>query len=225
MAQGTINSHIIVNGEEIGVIPYSNLDVGYMLTCRFTLTFNNPSDYNLQINVNKNHNIVESNYNNNIRLKLVAIISADAYLSYGWPNSTIPVHPYSFDNTWQSPMDASLSNWNNAGAQVTFNKDSSSNNTVTVSSFDDSWYGLLSPTTNGSQLTRFQISLNSRTITNDATNLSNFVQSVFVHELGHSIWLIDNPPTTSQSIMSYARDRNVMTNPQTYDINAVKAKY
>lgn len=71
----------------------------------------------------------------------------------------------------------------------------------------------------------FDITLNSRTISRDATNVSNFIQSVFVHELGHSIWLRDNPPTTSPSIMSHSRDRDTMTDPQTYDINAVNAKY
>lgn len=177
------------------------------------------------VHVNKYNSIIESNTNNNYKTKVIAVVSASAFLSYGWPNVVIPIKPYSYNNTWQSPMDASISNWNNAGAKITFNKDSTSNNTIIVDSYADSWLGLNTGTHSGSQLTRFVIQLNSRTINLNATNFSNFVTSVFVHELGHSIWLADNPDTTCETIMSYYRDRNTMTQPQVYDIRNVQLKY
>lgn len=105
-----------------------------------------------------------------------------AYLSYGWPNSNIPIRPYSYNDTWQGPMDQSLSNWNNSNAGVTFSKDSSSRNTITADRFDYGAYGYNYATYVGSILTKFDIELNARTISFDANNFSNFVQSVFVHE-------------------------------------------
>ncbi len=224
MAEG-IDNYILVNGQELAILSYPNLDVGYTLTCSFTLTFNSPGDYTLQLYVNKDHSIVESNYNNNTKTKAVAIISESAYLDFGWPTTTVPIQPYSYNDVWQPAMDASISNWNDAGVEVTFVKDSSCDNIVIAESRAEDWYGINSVIYNGSELVSFDITLNSRTISRDATNVSNFIQSVFVHELGHSIWLRDNPPTTSPSIMSHSRDRDTMTDPQTYDINAVNAKY
>jgi len=150
-----------------------------------------------------------------------------AYLTYGWPSSTIPVKSYSFNETWQVPMDQSLSNWNDAKANVTFSKNSSSENTISAAQYEWEDYGRNYATYSGSKLTKFRIELNARTISRDREDgkFSNFVQSVFVHELGHSIWLDDNPNTTSPSIMKHNRNRNEMTKPQTYDINNVKAKY
>ncbi|MEK3734249.1 MULTISPECIES: hypothetical protein [Paenibacillus] len=149
------------------------------------------------------------------------------YLNYGWPSSTIPVKSYSFNSTWQAPMDQSLSNWNNAGAKVKFSKNSSSSNTISAAQYSWEAYGRNYATYSGSKLTKFRIEMNARTISRDRQDgkFSNFVQSVFVHELGHSIWLSDNPNTSSSSIMKYTRNRNTMTKPQTYDINNVKAKY
>lgn len=154
-----------------------------------------------------------------------ATVGAATYLGFGWPKSTIPIKPYSYNDLWQPAMNASLSNWNNAGAKVKFTKDSSSGNKVTAAQFSYSDYGITYQTYSGSTLKSFRIELNARTIAADASNFSNFVQSVFVHELGHTIWLADNPSTSSSSIMKYTRNRNTMTKPQTFDINNVKAKY
>jgi len=147
------------------------------------------------------------------------------YLSYGWPSKSIPINQYSYNSQWQPNMDAAVSSWNNAGAKITFSKSSSSVNKIYAAQYSDTWYGLNTCWHSGSTVTKFEIKLNSRTIAADATNFGNFVRSVFVHELGHSIWLSDNPNTTSSSIMKYSRNRNTMTSPQTYDINSVKAKY
>lgn len=150
-----------------------------------------------------------------------------AYLTFGWPNKNIPVKSYSFNETWQVPMDKSLENWNDANAKVTFSKNSSSENSISAAQYEWEDYARNYLTVSGSTLTKFRVEMNARTISRDREDgkFGNFVQSVFVHELGHAIWLDDNPNTTSSSIMKYSRNRNTMTNPQTYDINNVKAKY
>lgn len=152
-------------------------------------------------------------------------IYAATFLNYGYPSSTIPIRPYTYAAAWQGPMDTSLANWNNAGAKVQFVKSSSSSNTITVGSFNNTAYGVNYASVSGNKVVNFRIELNTSTITTDASNLTNFIQSVFVHELGHSIWLGDNPTTSSPSIMSYTRNRNSMTKPQTFDINNVKSRY
>jgi hypothetical protein len=159
-----------------------------------------------------------------ICLSSINVFAAD-YLSYGWPTAAVPIKTYDYNSVWQSPMDTSISSWNNASAKITFNKVSSSSHSVTAAQFEYTDYGRNYATYSGSKLTDFRIELNARTISADATNFSNFVQSVFVHELGHSIWLDDNPPTTNSSIMLYARDRNTLTTPSWYDRTNVSAKY
>jgi hypothetical protein len=148
-----------------------------------------------------------------------------AYLTYGWPTTTIPVKPYSYSSEWQVPLDMSLSNWNNAGAKVTFVKTATSDNAILVDQYADTWVGLNSNRSVGNRMTSFNIKLNETIISIAATNHLNYVQSVFVHELGHCIWFNDNPATSSASIMKYGRDRNTMTLPQSFDIENVKAKY
>lgn len=60
-----INNHLIINGQEIAVIPLSNLNAGYTATITFDLTFSQPGTYNMLMHVNKNGTIIESNSNNN----------------------------------------------------------------------------------------------------------------------------------------------------------------
>lgn len=104
-------------------------------------------------------------------------------------------------------------------------KDPWSQNYILASQYLDEWYGIEIPTPSSGYITSFIIKLNTRTIADNATNFSNFAQSVLVHELGHVFWLKDNPGTTSSSIMKYSRNRNLMILPQQYDINNVNAKY
>ena len=113
------------------------------------------------------------------------VVTNATLMNYGFSSPNFTVKEYDYNNTWQTPMNQSISN----------------------------------------TTTKFQIKLNSTTISNDATNFNNFVQSVLVHELGHILWLADNPSTTSSSIMKYTRDRNTLTRPQSYDINDVNTKF
>ena len=150
---------------------------------------------------------------------------AARFRSYGWPSATVPVKTYSYNSTWQTPMNQSVLNWNGTPTRIGFSKSSSSSNNIYASQYSWSDYGKCTSTYTGSKITNYTIKLNSRTISADATNLSNFIQSVFVHELGHTIWLGDNPNTSSSSIMKYSRNRNSMTKPSSYDISSVNTKY
>jgi hypothetical protein len=153
----------------------------------------------------------------------VAPASADYYAG-GMPSAHLLVKPYSYNTTWQTPMDQSLSNWYNTPTPAWFEKSSSASNWVEAASFADTWYGTYTYWGSGSSR-YFRIQLNSRMIAGDATNFSNFVQSVFVHEMGHALSLLDNPATDQASIMKYSRDRNTMTKPQAYDISEVNNYY
>ena len=156
----------------------------------------------------------------------ITYYSNNQYLSYGYGSSTVYVHPYSFDNPWQNAINQSRNNWNDSNANVHIGSLASSNNYIFVGVYDGTQYGKYIPKDqNGSEVTRFHIQLNKNQITSAANNLSNFIQSVTVHEFGHAFWLKDNPNTPRSSIMKYSRDRDTMINPSNYDVQNVKAKY
>lgn len=99
---------------------------------------------------------------------------------------------------------------------------------IYVKEHDTQYLGYMNPiATTGGYLSQFAIVLVSENITEAAQsgNLANYIQSTMVHELGHTIWLADNPITSAASIMKYSRDRNTMINPSTFDILNVDAKY
>ena len=125
-------------------------------------------------------------------------------------------------------MNAAISSWNSAGAKVSFLDQTTSANAAYAIPLATTSYGIMTPlSVSGSVLNKFKIELNTTAISNDAINLSNFTQSVFVHELGHTVWLDDNPTLLpgQTSIMDYFRPRNTMITPQSLDINNVRSKY
>ena len=73
-ANGTITNYIEVNGTEIASFSFSDLDVGYMATIRFKLTFTEGGTYNVKAHVNKYNTIIESNTSNNSQTKTITII-------------------------------------------------------------------------------------------------------------------------------------------------------
>ncbi|GAA3820661.1 hypothetical protein GCM10022226_46270 [Sphaerisporangium flaviroseum] len=152
---------------------------------------------------------------------LVAVVGATPAAAHWYgagmtqPNFTI--RPYSYNSSWQGPMDRSLSNWNATPTPAYISKSSGSSSSVVATSYSDTWYGLYS-----SYGSYFQIKLNSRTISGDASNFSNFVTSVFVHELGHGLSLAHNDLT---SIMNHGRNRNTLTTPQAHDNSDVNSYY
>lgn len=159
----------------------------------------------------------------------MTVYAADPYLSYGLKSGKTTVKSYSnsYNDVWVKILDNSRSAWNNASSHTNISTSSSSKNSIQAARFSDSWYGLCSQTYN--RITRhtskFVIKVNARTIGENAENVSNFAQSVTVHEFGHTFWLCDNPKTSSSSIMKYSRDRNKMTKPQRFDITNVNNKY
>ena len=163
---------------------------------------------------------------NKPELHIMYTANDNQYLSYGYGSSTIDIKTYSFNVPWSYAADQSRASWNNSGAGITFNVNSSLNTLNLYSDSTDNKYGYMIPISiSGDTLVQFEIYLNRATIISDATNLDNFIQSVLVHELGHTIWLEDNPVTSSASIMKYSRDRNSMISPSPYDVSNVAAKY
>ncbi|MFI7705404.1 matrixin family metalloprotease [Nonomuraea sp. NPDC049480] len=130
----------------------------------------------------------------------------------------IAVEPYSYNDTWQKPMNKALSNWNATSSPAHLYKSSLSGSTITVKSYSNTFYGRYTRC-GGSCL---YIKLNTRTINRDASNHANFVTSVLVHEFGHALNLAHN---SSTSIMSNSRNRNSMTKPQAHDVSDVNAYY
>lgn len=130
----------------------------------------------------------------------------------------IAIEPYSYNDTWQKPINKALSNWNATSSPAHLYKSSLSNSNITVKSYSDTYYGRY--TRCGGSC--FYIKLNLRTINRDAVNHSNFVTSVLVHEFGHALNLAHNSLT---SIMNNNRNRNSMTKPQAHDVSDVNAYY
>lgn len=150
------------------------------------------------------------------------------YWDYGYVSSTIDIYPYNYNDLWQTALDQSRANWNNTSAPVYFYTSTSSNNRIYAAQYDYTALGMTYVMEHsGSTMTQFNIELNSRTIAKEANSsyVSNYIQSVLVHEFGHVVWLDDNPVTPNSSIMKYSRDRNTMTCPSAYDVANVEAKY
>ncbi|RZT77941.1 matrixin [Micromonospora violae] len=131
----------------------------------------------------------------------------------------IGIYPYSYNSTWMTPLNRALSNWNATASPASFYKDTLSGSTLTVTNYSDTWYGYYQACGSSCMYVR----VNSRTINRDASNFSNFVTSVVVHELGHALNLAHN--SLSASIMNHSRNRNSMTTPQAHDIADVNAYY
>ncbi|WP_155127231.1 matrixin family metalloprotease [[Actinomadura] parvosata] len=130
----------------------------------------------------------------------------------------IGLYPYNYNDTWQKPMNKALANWNATSSPADIYKNRNSGSTITVKSYRNTWYGHY--TRCGDSC--LYIKLNSRTINRDASNFSNYVTGVFVHELGHALNLAHNSTT---SIMNSSRNRDTMTKPQSHDVSDVNAYY
>lgn len=136
----------------------------------------------------------------------------------GQSTPKIAVYPYNYNTTWQTALNQGLANWNATFSPVSLTKSTLSGSTLTAAQYNTTWYGYYQ----SCGPTCMYIRMNSKTIAADATNVSNFIQSVTVHEYGHALYLNH---VTSTSIMNRSRNRNTMIKPQTADVNNVKAKY
>ena len=75
-------------------------------------------------------------------------------------SSTIPIRTYNYASAWQGPMDASLTNWNNAGPKCSSSTDNSPN-TITAGNFNSTAYGVSYASVSGNQIVNFRIELNA----------------------------------------------------------------
>jgi len=145
------------------------------------------------------------------------------------PTSGISYYtPSVYNDTWTRALNAARSDWNNpyCGVLVASTTDTTGS-TLYVTSSTDSWGGRVITDMSGPSY-KFTIMINSYQIYLNATNLSNFIRSVAVHEIGHVLGLADNPNTARASIMKYSRDRNTLYTAQSYDrerVNAIYADY
>lgn len=151
----------------------------------------------------------------------IALATAPAEAHYngtGQQSANMPVYPYNYNSTWQTPMNQALSNWNATASPAYIHKYSGSGSRIYAASYSDTWYGHYTRCGDAC----FYIKLNARTISRDANNFSNYVTSVLVHELGHGLNLAHNSVT---SIMNSSRNRDTMTKPQSHDVSDVNAYY
>ncbi len=135
------------------------------------------------------------------------------------------VKPYDYNSQWQGPMDRALSSWNVTPTPVWITKSSSAPNSIVAAQYPGvTWFGLYTP--HGSKPGRyFDIKLNSLNLSKTTYYFDRFVTQVLVHELGHSLSLVDNPVTSQRSIMTYGLDHSLYYVPQQYDINDVNNYY
>lgn len=148
------------------------------------------------------------------------------YYSGGMPSATFQIKPYSYNDQWQPYMDAALASWNSMSV-VSISKDSGASASVTAASYSADWYGLYTPYGVSPCCRWFGIQLNARTLSADAgSDFHTWVRSSFAHELGHSLSLGDNPPTSyNNSLMRHDRNRSTVYQRTTYDTNEVNSYY
>jgi len=134
--------------------------------------------------------------------------------------SSINFKTSGFLGTYNTALIESLAHWNTI-PQVNVGTNSSSVNTLTLSSYSDTWFGNNAGTCVGSNLTKSTIRINSRTIANETTSvtLKNFARSTITHEIAHSFGLDDNPKPSdlNSSLMNHERTRTTIYNLTSYD--------
>ena len=150
------------------------------------------------------------------------------FLDYGYWSSSVDIRLNTYADVWASAINNAIASWNNSGAPVYFYSiyNTTYGNDINVVNNANPWYGRLVTTGGeGNELISFYVELNSGPITTDASNLSNFIQSVLVQYLGTAIWLDEDPVTPYDSIMKNNRNRNTLIAPTQYDVQNVSSKY
>ncbi|MCL2072235.1 MAG: hypothetical protein FWH07_08440 [Oscillospiraceae bacterium] len=130
---------------------------------------------------------------------------------------------------WTGLINSARNAWNNSGSGVNITTTTAGPNQHTI---EVDWYS--GPNTDflGRVIVRppeyvvtttSEILINTRTIGSTA----NFRQSVIAHEMGHLLWLGDNPAPSNpnSSIMNTTRDRETIRVPQVYDVHNVRFVY
>ncbi|WP_017581884.1 zinc metalloprotease [Nocardiopsis valliformis] len=149
------------------------------------------------------------------------------YYSGGVGSPRFSVRYTGVNDTYVNRFNTSRGNWNrttNTNVSITRSTSSSVNRTMTAARYNDSWYGLYTPSGTRNNR-RFVIRVNARTLARDSgSNMTAWILSTTVHELGHALSLADNPRTSSLSIMKHNRNRT-RTTPYAYDVSEVRRIY
>ncbi|MFZ3591859.1 hypothetical protein ACOI1C_22270 [Bacillus sp. DJP31] len=118
--------------------------------------------------------------------------------------------------------------WNDA-ANTRIGEAPYANNLIAHYEYSDNWLGLYKPNpVVAGGVTEFSIHINKRTISDyQARTYPNSTYytiaiSTAVHELGHALFLNDQPDGTDTSVMSYYRIRT-NTTPRYHDVQDVKS--
>lgn len=149
--------------------------------------------------------------------------------SGGYPSRTFNVRYVNANSTWKAHYDIARGRWNNSSAGARIGNTSNSAATIVAQSYPGlNWYGMYTPTKVLGRTTKFSIQINSYTLSRDTASSSQFAtwaRGTIAHELGHALRLLDNPATTSSSLMKHNRSRNTVVSPTAYDIANVKGCY
>jgi len=136
-------------------------------------------------------------------------------------------------STWQPIITAACSSWNTSAAKTGISTTTASSpHTIEVKSVQNvNWDGgaWKYPLNQNVVATSSEIVINTTGPKNLGANTTNLRNACVIHELGHLLWLKDDPtkPSTSTcSIMTYADvDNNGIRTPQTFDCDNVVYRY
>ena len=156
-------------------------------------------------------------------------LNSASLLPFGWPMPTnIPLRNTISLEPWRTNINAGVTNWNNSGAGVRFVVGATGNNHIFFVHYDTQQrFGWVDVVVSGNRILMFDININADQIQNSwfTADVARVTQSTMAHELGHVIWLADNPPTSQPTIMSHSRNRNQVFTPQWVDIESVRRAY
>lgn len=155
------------------------------------------------------------------------ILSASAYslMTMGYADPDIDYKSNSDVNSiYKYAMSYAMGSWNDASCDCTVSSSTGSANYLETYSTSTTTYGKYTPLALNSQSTHratwFKISFNSYYWPGMSLNSRN---SVAVHEIGHAMSL--NDLSSGTAIMNNNRNRELMHDPQTDDINGVNASW
>lgn len=159
-----------------------------------------------------------------VSLSFVVSKTFASYTASGSPSPTITVQPYSYNQTWMTPLNNARIQWTNRSNVVNINCCSTSGNVSlnVVSTAGVPWYGQYSRTSTSPYRGAIRIHSGNINNANNLTNFRNYVQSVTAHEYGHVFSLAHRDPP---SIMYRYRDRNYVIHPTTSDLQLVSDYY